>query len=467
MFINRIREKRNELKPIPAGFTDDASRLNQTRIAEICSLTSSEESPEDQLRAFLQRARSRNVPLSIAGTRHTMGGQTFTSGGIILNMLALQQMHLDEQKNILHVQAGACWSDVLPYLHARQRSIKVMQSNNSFSVGGSLGANCHGWQPASPPIASTVIAFRLLLADGSILRCSRQEHSELFSLVLGGYGLFGIVIDVELSVVTNECYQATGRVLPSAEYPAFYEEHILQDHQIGLAYGRFNVEPGHFLQEIFLTTYHMTPCNSLPPLGKPGLSEIRRRVFRSSVGSASGKALRWRLETLFGTLSLGQQTTRNSLLNESVDVFQNRSTATTDILHEYFIPVKQLEILLERFRVIIPSYQIDLLNVTIRCITPDQDTFLRYADQTLFALVMLFHQPRTQQADQNMAAMTRTLIEAVLELGGRYYLPYRLHATVEQFHRAYPQGQTFFALKRKYDPEELFQNALYRKYGAL
>jgi hypothetical protein len=44
-------------------------------------------------------------------------------------------------------------------------------------------------------------------------------------------------------------------------------------------------------------------------------------------------------------------------------------------------------------------------------------------------------------------------------------LPYRLHATPEQFARAYPQGADFFAAKRRYDPDELFQNEFYLKYG--
>jgi len=39
------------------------------------------------------------------------------------------------------------------------------------------------------------------------------------------------------------------------------------------------------------------------------------------------------------------------------------------------------------------------------------------------------------------------------------------HATDEQFHLAYPQARRFFALKRKYDPEALFQNRFYLKYG--
>ena len=64
-----------------------------------------------------------------------------------------------------------------------------------------------------------------------------------------------------------------------------------------------------------------------------------------------------------------------------------------------------------------------------------------------------------------MASMTTELIEASLENGGRYYLPYRLHATIDQFRRAYPDHERFFDLKRRHDPQELFQNVFYQKYG--
>ena len=64
-----------------------------------------------------------------------------------------------------------------------------------------------------------------------------------------------------------------------------------------------------------------------------------------------------------------------------------------------------------------------------------------------------------------MQAMTRELIDTALANGGRYYLPYRLHATPEQFRTAYPQAAEFFRLKRHYDPDELFQNQFYKRYG--
>ena len=64
-----------------------------------------------------------------------------------------------------------------------------------------------------------------------------------------------------------------------------------------------------------------------------------------------------------------------------------------------------------------------------------------------------------------MQTTTRQLIDAALAVGGRYYLPYRLHATAQQFHQAYPQAMKFFELKLKYDPDELFQSSFYCKYS--
>jgi FAD/FMN-containing dehydrogenase len=120
----------------------------------------------------------------------------------------------------------------------------------------------------------------------------------------------------------------------------------------------------------------------------------------------------------------------------------------------------------ERMQAIVPKHGGNLLNVTVRSIETDPDTLLRYATEPTYSLVMLFEQGRLQEDDAKMAAMTRELIDAALESGGRYYLPYRLHATREQFRRAYPQAEEFFALKRKYDPNEVFQNQFYLKYAS-
>jgi FAD/FMN-containing dehydrogenase len=78
---------------------------------------------------------------------------------------------------------------------------------------------------------------------------------------------------------------------------------------------------------------------------------------------------------------------------------------------------------------------------------------------------MFFSQRRTASADRDMEQMTRELIDAALHSRGRYYLPYRLHASSDQFRAAYPQSDEFFRLKHKYDPKNLFENEFYLKYA--
>ncbi|SRR3989442_5086454 len=47
-----------------------------------------------------------------------------------------------------------------------------------------------------------------MLADGSIQSLSRRVNNELFQAVVGGYGLFGIILDVELTLMDNLAYLA-------------------------------------------------------------------------------------------------------------------------------------------------------------------------------------------------------------------------------------------------------------------
>jgi FAD/FMN-containing dehydrogenase len=231
-----------------------------------------------------------------------------------------------------------------------------------------------------------------------------------------------------------------------------------------MVYGRLNITEDDFLDDIIMVSY--APAEGeipkLVPRQAPGL---RRTIFRGSAESDYGKRLRWTAETLLLPHVSREFYSRNELLYEGVEVYQNRSAATTDILHEYFVSQENVSRFLAELRRIVPAYDGNLLNVTVRHVEHDSDTFLRYADRPMFAFVMLFVQSRDAPGETAMESMTQELIEAALACGGRYYLPYRLHATPELFDRAYPQARTFFERKRHYDPDEVFRNTFYDKYG--
>ena len=446
------------------AFLDDASKLNQTQVAEVWPVPETVGDAEKQLSMLLARAKSEGLKVSIGGAQHSMGGHTMYPGGIAINMLPLNSMWLDSSRNLLHVGAGALWRDVIPYLDAHGRSVSVMQSNNSFSVGGSISVNCHGWQFNRPPIASTVESLRVMKADGVIVRCSREENKELFSLVLGGYGLFGIILDVQLRVVPNGRYRLEQHIVSADESLATFNDKVKERVGAQMVYGRMNVTPDQMFREVIINAFFVEE-GSPPPLTDRKYVPLSRAIFRGSVGSDYGKDLRWCAETKLQPLLAGKVFSRNQLLNERVELFQNRSTTSTDILHEYFVPRDQVAIFVERMRQVILDHDADLLNVTVRDVQEDRDTFLRYADQPMLAFVMLFNQPKTKSGESRMQTTTRQLIDAALAVGGRYYLPYRLHATAQQFHQAYPQAMKFFELKLKYDPDELFQSSFYCKYS--
>lgn len=451
---------------IPDGFADDVSCLNFSPVDTTVSVHTDSAALLNQIKSLINYAREKQLKISIAGARHSMGGHTISPNGVRINMLPYNRMKLDTLCGILNVGSGALWSEVIPYLNEYGRSVHIMQSDNAFSVGGSISVNCHGWQHNNSPIASSVKSFRLLKADGKIVSCSREENSELFSLALGGYGLFGIILDVDIQTVPNEIYSFHRVLTTSENYLNKYEKYINENPSSRMVYGRLSVNEDSFLQKAMLNffEYEKDALNN-QPLVDPGFTELKRAIFQASKEDDYGKEMRWNSEQVFTKTQIGSLCSRNQIMNESPSLYLNRDTSRTDILHEYFIPKRNFNLFIKELQNIIPQHEVDLLNVTVRNVYEDKDSYLRYAREEVFAFVMFFNQERSEKAEKEMSLMTKKLINAAIKLDGVYYLPYRLHASPEHFHKSYPMAKDFFIKKNKYDPEGIFSNMFWEKYG--
>jgi FAD/FMN-containing dehydrogenase len=455
-------------RPAAPFMLDDASRLNATPINRQAILASTEESSLlHELRATLGEAASSGRPVAIGGARHSMGGQSLPRNGIAASFAA-PLVEPDTARQVYRVSAGARWRDVIRALDPIGFSPAVTQSNHDFSVGGSLSVNAHGWPVPFGPFGATLQRFRIMLADGAVLTCSIAENAELFRLAVGGYGLFGIVIDAELSMARNTLLNPGSELIKAAAFaPRFVAR--ANDPSVRMLYGRLSVAREGFLREALLVAYAQAPQRPvrLPsPKNASALALLSREIFRAQTGSERGKRARWMAETRLMP-KLGQVAlTRNTLLNEPVAALADRDSRRTDILHEYFVAPDRLNDFLAACREIVPAHKQDLLNVTLRYVDADTSSVLTYAPQPRIAAVMLFVQNRTAEADDDMRAMTVKLIDRVLALGGSYYLPYRLHATREQMRSAYPRLDEFVAAKRRYDPHLRFRNALWDTYLA-
>lgn len=457
------------------GTINDASCLNKTSVYGIVQV----KTVEDIQRA-LQFAQTNQLKVSIAGVRHSMGGQAFFKDALVLEMTSFNQITLDEANKLITVQSGATWHDIQNVLHP-QYAVKAMQSSDIFTVGGSLSVNAHGMDHQVGAVGKTIRSLRLMLADGTIQTLSRSENPDLFKLVIGGYGLFGILLDVVLEVTDNTIYQTGRRIIDYQDFLPLFENELIKDKKLGLFYGHLSTAPQSFLREMLLYTYTATevPDPEIPALEEVSSTKLRRFVLNFSKLGGLAMRLKWfaekyvepRMESC-SVVSRNQAmqageaclVARNQPMHDSVKYLRNNLPHETDILHEYFIPRSQFIPFIDGLRQIMLTNQVNLLNASVR-VVHQEENFLNYAPTDMFSIVLYINQTTDAAGSERMRKVTSELIDVTIKLNGRFFLPYQLYYTPEQLQQAYPEIKEFFAAKQKYDPQGVLTNTWYEKYA--
>src|ERR1700712_619124 len=457
------------------GSVNDASCLNKTEIYGVIEVQG-----VDDITKALAFARDNKLSLTTAGVRHSMGGQAFRKGGIVLDMRGFNKIVLNESARSVTVQAGATWHDIQNTLHPRF-AVRAMQSTDIFSVGGSISVNAHGLDHQAGALRKSIKSMRVMLADGSLKTVSATENADLFNLVVGGYGLFGVIVEVELDIADNLVYQTGRRVMDYKEFPGLFANEIERDGNIGLMYGHLSTAPSSFLKEMLLYTYTKVDGSDFKrePLGEVSGIKLRRLTVNLSKQGPLFQEMKWfsekniehRMETCTVTRAqaIGSAeaclVSRNDPMHDSVPYLRNSLPNDTDILHEYFIPRSQFVSFVDGMRKVLTDNRTNLLNASVRIVHAEKN-FLTYSPEPAFSLVLYINQTTDDEGNRRMKKATEELIELTIAHRGRFFLPYQLYYSRDQLQRSYPQISDFFAAKRKYDPGEVFTNTFYQKYAS-
>ena len=450
----------------------DVARLAPARVARVEHAQAVE-----QLQAVLRDARQRGLKVSIAGSRHSQGGHTYTAGGVRLDMRTFNHiLAIDSAARTVTVQSGATWDELQRAIAPHGLAIKVMQSSNIFTVGGTLSANAHGRDLDVTQVVEVVQRFHLLLADGRLLEVSRDSNPELFGLVIGGYGLYGVILDVTLRVAPDELYEQQATAMDYAAFPAYFAEHIQGDSGIVLMLARPSIDPdpASFLREIVVVTWRHAP----PGAGQTGSYQLteEQHVWRDKffLGLSRrfdwAKSLRWKLQKKI-ELGAGEHriVSRNNAMRPPLaplELLEYHSRKDTDIIQEYYIPVEHFVAYMDRFREILREGTMNVLSSTVRYVSPNATPALAYAPKrAAFAIIQMSNVGLSADAQAHARAVTQQLVDAALEFGGTYYLTYQLYPTADQLQRAYPNARRAFDRKLFYDSTELFSNQFYETYG--
>ena len=452
----------------------DVSRLFPAQVSEVV-----QGKEEEALVEVVLMAKEKDLPISIAGSKHSQGGHAFYKNSVWLDMKGYDKiLHINEKDKTITVQSGATWKKIQEFINPYGLSIKVMQSSNIFTVGGSLSSNVHGRDPKYGTIIETVDSFRLLMADGTIKEVSRTKNDELFPLVIGGYGLFGVILDVTLHLTDDVFYVSETLKTNYKAYAKYFRKSVLSNEEIGLHYARLSVASDTFLDEMFMTNYitvgedealYPSKAKEYKELTKLEEEKYVRRnklLFGLSRKFDWGKDMSWYVQQkFFAEKGEGEVTSRNNTMRTLVEFLEYESSKNTDILQEYFIPTENFADFVDELRRIVEKEDLNLLNATVRYTKAHDEGFLNYAKEDTFAVVLLFNHSLSEKGIAHMELATREIVDSALALNGTYYLTYQLFPNQQQVRTAYPNIDKFFEKKREFDPEERFMNNFYEAYN--
>ncbi len=438
---------------------DIHSGLNRTKVRRVVKPISVEE---------LQRALRESDSVSIAGGRHAMGGQQFASGSTLIDTSGLNRViALDEERGIVEVEAGIQWPELLAYLWNAQHGWGILQKqtgSDNLALGGALSPNVHGRGLNLKPLIDQVESFTLLTSAGDVVTCSRIQNAELFRLVIGGYGLFGVIATVKLRLGRRRKVQRVVERHSVDEIPDLFASRIRD----GYLYGDFQYatenERETFFREGLFPTYKLMPDST--PL-TPNPTRFHPEDWeRLTYWSHKNRKLAFKVYERRYLATSGQIYWSDSQLSaayvEGYHVKLDRKTharhPASEMITELYVPRPKLPAFMGAARRLLRERKGNVIYGTVRIIDADTESFLAWARESWACIVINLHIVHTPAQTEHEAETFRQLINLALAQGGSFYLTYHRWATAQQIRTAYPQIDEFLALKRKHDPQGRFRS---------
>ncbi|MCE9593627.1 MAG: FAD-binding oxidoreductase [Planctomycetes bacterium] len=456
---------------------DVHSRLNPIEVESIARPNSA-----DDVAGCVRDCIGRGESLAVSGHRHAMGGQQFASGRTLLDMRALSNVvDFDVDRGLLTIGAGADWRRIVVATRSQDASggpawaIRQKQTGaDELTLGGSVACNAHGRGLAMGPIVEDVESMSLVDGRGELRRCSRDENRELFELAIGGYGLFGVIVDITLRLVPRRKLRRIVRVLDLEDAYAAVERHELD----GALYGDFQyaIEPSDdsFLRRGVLACYETVDDSCSVGGDGAGLSRDAWLELLSMAHTAKRRAFetytRHYLST-HGRIYWSDSMQLSTYVPSYAEFLgATRGAEAVDeslVITELFVPPARVLELMVAARAILRRSRVEDIYGTIRSIRRDSTTFLPWARDDFACVILNLRTEHSPAGVERTRAVARDLIDAAADLGGSFYLTYHRWATRAQLLRCYPRLPVFLARKRALDPNGVFASDWHRHVATL
>ncbi|HZG05295.1 MAG TPA: D-arabinono-1,4-lactone oxidase [Streptomyces sp.] len=187
-------------------------------------------STTEALAEVVRRAAEDGLTVKAAGTGHSFTAAAVTDGVLIRPDRLTGVRRIDRGAGTVAVAAGTPLKRLNEALAAQGLSLTNMGDIMEQTVSGAVSTGTHGTGRDSGSLAAQVRALELVLADGSVLRCSREENADVFAAARTGLGALGVISEITFAV--EPLFLLTAREEPMALGAVLADfDHLVRDNE--------------------------------------------------------------------------------------------------------------------------------------------------------------------------------------------------------------------------------------------
>jgi len=142
-------------------------------------------------------ARDNKVLTAVRGGGHNVAGNAVCDGGLVIDLSPMKGIRVDPERRIVRADAGVLWGE----LDHEAQAFGLATPGGFVSTTGIAGLTLGGgiaWLMGKYGLSSdNLLSADVVTAGGSFLRASATENEDLFWAVRGGGGNFGVVTSLE------------------------------------------------------------------------------------------------------------------------------------------------------------------------------------------------------------------------------------------------------------------------------
>jgi decaprenylphospho-beta-D-ribofuranose 2-oxidase len=405
------------------------------------------------------------------GLGRSYGDAAQNAGGTALDLTKLNRVlsvDAESEPPTVQVQAGVSLDSLMRTLLPFGLWVPVLPGTRQVTVGGAIAADVHGKNHHTEgSFGNHVASLDLLRADGEIQTLRPEgDTADLFWATIGGMGLTGVVLGATIVlqrtesayflVDTERCTDIDDLMARMSEGDDGYTYSVAWFDAVsrGKHMGRAVLTRGNKAR-----LQDLTPKLRRDPLQfvAPSLGTIPEIFPNRMVNRATAKAFSTAWYYKAPKYRVGELQNITSFFHPLDIVAEwNRIYGPHGFLqYQFVVPFSEDETFRRCFQLIVNSGHVSCLNVLKR-FGPGNAAPLSFPMQGWTLTVDL-------PIEEGLDSLCNTLDELVVAAGGRVYLAKDSRLSASTFRQMYPRLDDFLAVRRKVDPDGLFNSDLARR----